>query len=35
MIDELKSMNGKLDRLATLVQSGEVSVRVRQEPAKR
>lgn len=35
MIDELKAMNGKLDRLAALVQSGEVTVKVKQEPAKR
>jgi hypothetical protein len=35
MIDELKSMNNKLDRLATLVQSGEVTVKVRQEAAKK
>jgi hypothetical protein len=36
MIDELKAMNGKLERLNTLIQSGEVTVKVKnQEQPKR
>ena len=34
MIDELKAMNARLDRLNTLIQSGEVTVKVKQEPKK-
>ena len=35
MVDELKAMNGKLERLTALVQSGDVTVKVKQEPAKK
>ncbi len=35
MIDELKAMNAKLERLSALVQSGEVTVKVKQQEQKR
>lgn len=34
MIDELKAVNVKLDRLATLLQAGEIKVTVKEEPKK-
>ena len=35
MIDELKSMNAKLERLSALVQSGDLTVKVKQDQPKR
>jgi hypothetical protein len=35
IVDELKSLNGKLERLNALVQSGEVTVKVKQQDQKR
>ena len=34
MVDELKAMNGRLDRLSAYIQSGELTIKVKQEPKK-